>query len=107
MSLHEASKHWPQTMMERIEEASTPPAPMTAVEQAEALVSMAKQRGAIDRSSSTWIAVSSWAARQIIEHRAKASGVERDAKIQVLLELLAITDRVDLKPIIDPGPDVP
>ena len=77
-------------------EQDTPVEPPTPVDEAEALVTLAKGHGRIDNESATWSAVSAWAAAEIINaHRAMEMGNAEylRARCMVLRELLALPQR--------------
>ena len=86
----------------------------TPVDDAASLVVMAKQAGVIDRQSATWMAVSRWAAIELIEAQ-RATETARGDKamllqgaIATLRCLLALDDKVDKKPVfVDQAPHIP
>lgn len=55
----------------------------TVVEEMAELVQMAQREGVVDRRSGTWIAVSSWAANELLQTFAKQEGAD-DAKAATL-----------------------
>lgn len=95
-------------------EAYEVPRPKTPVEDADALLILARQGGLLDKSSPTWAAVSKWAAQELIAAQRgleAASGERADAlraRARTLRDLLEM-DRPDYisARIEDIGPNIP
>ena len=86
------------------------PVPPTPLEEAQELVRLANTHGLIERSSPTWQAVTKWAAIGIIELRARPGNDMNDARIELLLELLALDNRAEHGKVTilqDQGPFIP
>ena len=75
------------------------PVTMTALEEMEVLVGLAKARGAVDVHSSTWAAVRSWAANELLATFARQESCEDSqsaglrARAAVLREVLGLNER--------------
>lgn len=116
MSIHEALKGlqgqvpW---LPDQPDQEQAPIEQPTAIDDARVLGLMVQRTGRIDRQSATWNRVSQWAAEELINawHSLEtARGERRDAlqaRCAVLRDMLAIDERVEVKPITDVGPDVP
>lgn len=115
MSMYEAIRKLRNTVpwLREPEVEQAPPPPPTALELAEGLVILAKERGQIERESQTWKAVARWAAQELIFAQAglETASDERAAALRsrakTLRDLIAIDERVEVKPIQDLGPDIP
>jgi len=89
------------------------PQPPTVLEEMQELVRMASGSGTIDQQSSTWIAVSSWAAQELLETFVKqeSAGDEKAAALRAraaaLRELLRLHAREQHMNFEDESPDIP
>ena len=97
------------------EEEPPIPDPVTPIEEAHALVTLANGPRQIDRESGTWLATSAWAANQIIEAQIALETAKGErvlylqSRILAMRELLAMDQR-ELKVADgnkDQAPDIP
>lgn len=116
MSMWEALRRMPGSFFAREEEQPSETKRAEIVDEYAVLVSLAKQPGAIDRQSTTWAYVTSWAAREILRARASMDtckdGLQNAAlreRIRTLKDLLAADAKDSRKRIEVKGyaPDIP
>jgi hypothetical protein len=94
------------------EEPTMAPPPLTVLQEMEELVRMAGVTGTvIDRQSSTWVAVSQWAASELLETFSKLESADDTkalrARAKTLRELLAMNIKPQVAKIENQGPYIP
>lgn len=89
------------------------PAELTVVEEMALLVRLAGTKGSIDRQSSTWTAVCSWAATELLETFAKQErandekAAELRARVRTLRDLIELDDKPQVVKFEDQSPLIP
>lgn len=112
--MHEALARIPGVKwLRRPDQPPPPPAAPTLIDEMTALVRTATgPKGAIDEASSTWIAVSHWAANELLSSLAElptddVRAAARNAKVKFLKELLALPADRGEPEFEEQGPHIP
>lgn len=115
MSMSEALRgHDHEWLKSETESRMQPPDQTSIVDEMAALIRLAGAGGQIDRESSTWVAVCSWAATELLttfaeqESADDAKAAALRARAKVLRDLIRLNDRPQkLVKFIDQSPIIP